>query len=73
MLTESLRSVVAQMEQLPEVEQEELAAAIRAELEMDKRWDEAMASQDNLALDRLIAEAREEVARGEARDLDELL
>jgi hypothetical protein len=73
MLTDSLRNVVAQMEHLPEAEQETLAAAILAELEMDKRWEVAMASPDNLVLDRLIAEAQEEVARGEARDLDELL
>lgn len=73
MLTDSLRSVVARMEALPVEEQEALAAAIRSELETDARWAAAMDAPEDLMLDQLIAQAKEEVAQGEACDLDELL
>jgi hypothetical protein len=68
MLTEQLRQVVAIMEQLPAEEQDSLAAAIRAELEEDRRWAVAADDPHELGLDRLLDEAREQGARGEARD-----
>lgn len=73
MLTERLRQVVDQFERLSAGDQNVLAAAIQAEFEMDTRWDAAMNAPHDLVLDRLIAEAKEEVGRGEARDLDEIL
>lgn len=73
MLTERMRRVVDQFERLSAGDQDALAAAIQAEFDMDARWDAAMDSPHDLVLDRLIAEAKEEVARGEARDLEELL
>lgn len=73
MLTERLRQVVALMEQLPAEEQDSLAVAIQAELEEDRRWKEAMHDPHDLVLDQLIAEAKQQVARGEALDLDESL
>lgn len=72
MLTERMRTVVEQVEQLDEEEQDALAAAIQAELDEDRRWEAAMDDPHDLVLDQLIAEAKEQVARGEARDLDEL-
>ncbi len=73
MLTERLRQVVAIMEQLPEDEQDALAASIQAELEQDRRWKTAMNDAHDLVLDTLIAEAKRQVAEGGVRDLDELL
>ncbi len=72
-MTESLRRVIAQIEQLPESEQNAYAAAIQAELEEDRRWEAAMDDPHDLVIDRLITEAKAQVARGEARDLDESL
>lgn len=73
MLTERMRAVVEQVERLDEQEQDALAAAIQAELDEDRRWEAAMDDPHDLMLDQLIVQAKEQVARGEARDLDELL
>lgn len=73
MLTERLRQVVGMMEQLSEEEQDALATTIRAELERDRRWKAAMNDPHDLLLDKLIAEAQQQVAEGGARDLDESL
>ena len=73
MLTERLQRVVDQMAQLSAQEQDDLAARIEADLEDDRRWAAATADPHDLLLDQLLAEAKQEVAQGEARDLDELL
>lgn len=62
MLTERLRQVVAIMEQLPEEEQDALVVTIQAELERDRRWKAAMNDPHDLVLDKLIAEAKRQVA-----------
>lgn len=61
MLTDHLRRVVEQLAELPSEEQDALAALIEADLTEDRRWQAA------------LDEAREQVARGEDRDLGELL
>jgi uncharacterized iron-regulated protein len=63
MLTERLRQVVAMMEQLPQEEQDALAVTIQAELERDRRWKAAMNDPHDLVLDKLIAEAKRQVAK----------
>jgi hypothetical protein len=73
MLSERLREVVSRIEQLPLDEQDRLAAMLTAELDEETRWSEGLASAHDLVLDHLLAEAKEQVARGDARDLDELL
>ena len=73
MLSERLRVVVQRMEQLPQQEQDELATSIQATLDEESRWNAALAQPEDLLLDRLLNEAREQMAPGEARDLDELL
>lgn len=73
MLTDHLRRVMEQLAELPSEEQDALAALIEADLTEDRRWQAALDEQHDLVLDRLLAEAQEQVARGEARDLDELL
>jgi hypothetical protein len=73
MLSERLREVVTRLEQLPANEQDRMAELIAAELEEGARWQRALGDSHELVLDKLIAEAKEQVARGEVRDLDELL
>jgi len=67
MLTDRLRQVMAMLEQLPEEEQDALAASIQAKLEQDRRWKAAMNDPRDLILDTLIAEAKRQVAEGGAR------
>ena len=73
MLTERLQRVVDQLSALPAEEQDALAALIEADLQEDRRWATALGEQHDLVLDRLLAEAQEQVERGEDRHLDELL
>lgn len=73
MFTERLRRVMDQIARLPEEEQNELAARIEADLPEDRHLATAMDDPHELVLDKLFAEAKQEVANGEARDLDELL
>jgi len=68
-MTQSLEAAFAKASQLPEEEQETLAALILAEIESEQRWDGAFAkSQDRLAelADQALAEHR----AGRTRRLD---
>lgn len=72
-MTDLLRRAVSEIERLPEVEQDQIAARLLEELE-EREWDAIVgspASQDLLA--EMAADARVEYERGETRDLDELL
>ena len=72
-MTQLLEQALAQVQQLPQTEQDAIAALILEELADERRWDEAFAkSQDQLA--RLAARAREEIRAGRVRDagIDEL-
>lgn len=72
-MTERLRRVVAELERLPEAEQDEIAGRLLEELEQ-REWDALVGSPASLhLLRRLAAEARAEHERGETRNLDELL
>jgi hypothetical protein len=73
MLSERLREVVTRLEQLPANEQDRMAELIAAELDEKTRWQRALSDSHELVLDKLLAEAKEQALRGEARDLDELL
>ncbi len=73
MLTERLQELVARLEQLTTEEQERMADVIAAELDEETRWQQALSDSRDLVLDTLLAEAKEQAVRGEARDLDELL
>lgn len=68
MMTETLRRVFLEVEQLPAEEQEALAAAIELVLE-EREWDALIAQPQSFAfLERLAAEARQEDAAGLARE-----
>lgn len=72
-MTQMLEQALAQVQQLPQTEQDAIAALILEELADERRWDKAFAkSQDQLA--RLAARAREEIRAGRVRDagIDEL-
>lgn len=69
-MTLLLKKAFERASELPEKEQDALAAIVLDEIESEKRWDEAFAgSSDKLAA--LAQEALEEDERGETRPLDE--
>jgi len=68
-MTELLERAVAQAKQLPENEQDTIAAIILEEMEDEARWQEKFArSQDVLA--KLAAEAMAEDQAGKTQELD---
>jgi len=68
-MTGMLEKAIAQVKQLPEEQQNAIAAIILEEIEDEARWDAAF-SRSHDVLDRLAAEAEEEDRRGQTRDLD---
>ena len=68
-MTDLLKKAFNAASQLPEDEQDAVAAWLLAELASDEKWDARLAgSRDALSL--LANEALEEHRRGETRDLD---
>jgi len=68
-MTDKLKKAVAKAEQLPDEQQDALAAIILAEIADEASWDAAFARSHDV-LQRLDAEAGEEDRRGETQDLD---
>jgi predicted amidophosphoribosyltransferase len=68
-MTKLLEQAIARVMQLPETEQDAIAAFILEELEDEARWDRAFSqSQDMLA--KLAAEALAEDRAGKTQELD---
>ncbi len=68
-MTKLLEQAIAKVMQLPETEQDAIAAFILEELEDEARWDSAFSqSQDMLA--KLAAEALAEDQAGKTQELD---
>ena len=68
MVTEMLRRVLLQVEELPAEEQDALAEAIERALE-EREWDVLTSQPQSTAfLEHLAAEARREDAAGQTRD-----
>ncbi|MEN9518671.1 MAG: hypothetical protein RLZZ381_1259 [Cyanobacteriota bacterium] len=68
-MTELLRQAIAKVQNLPENEQDNIAAIILEELEDEAKWEESFtASQDLLAS--LASEAMQEYEAGETQELD---
>ena len=68
-MTKALQDAFKEAEKLPEAEQDQLAAAIRAEIEADRAWEARLASSQN-ALGALADEALAEHRSGRTRSLD---
>lgn len=72
-MTQSLERALAEIQKLPDAEQDAIAAIILDELADEQRWNEAFArSQDQLA--RLAAQTRESIRAGRVKNvgIDEL-
>ena len=68
-MTELLEKAVAEMKQLPEAEQDAIAALILSELESEERWNQAF-SRSPKALSALAQEALAEFRAGKTVPLD---
>ena len=69
MMTELLRQVVSEIEQLPPQEQDAIAKAIREGIE-EREWDARVATPESQRfLERKAAEARAEHAAGKTREV----
>ena len=68
-MTKALQDVFKEAEKLPEAEQEQLAAAIRAELEAEAVWEGRLAASTK-ALEALADEALAEHRAGRTLPLD---
>ena len=68
-VTKLLEAAFERASELPPEEQDSLAHWLIAELESERRWDQAF-SQSSEQLERLASEALEEHRRGETMGLD---
>lgn len=68
-MTKALQDVFREAEKLPDAEQEQLAAAIRAELEAEAVWETRLTSSKE-ALEALADEALAELQAGRTLPLD---
>lgn len=68
-MTDMLQRALARVQQLPEEQQDALAALILEEIEDEARWDVAFARSPEI-LERLAAEAEEEDRQGKTKELD---
>jgi hypothetical protein len=70
-VSQLLEDVIVKVRQLPEPEQEALAAMILEAIESDRRWDELFARPESAdLLGRMADEAMADVKAGRARKLD---
>ena len=68
-MSKSLEEVFAKLHELPEAEQDSIAAWLLEELESERRWEDLLAESAD-ALGRLADEALIEHSRGRTKDLD---
>ncbi len=73
-MTDLLKQAMDALEKLPEAEQNAMAQQILDELQDEAKWNDTFNDpRSEVALERLIARAKEQVKRGDVADLDEIL
>jgi hypothetical protein len=66
-----LAKAISELQKLPEAEQEAIAREVLERIEADARWEKLMADpRSEAVLERLAAEARDEIQRGDIVDTD---
>ena len=71
-MTELLQRVIAELEKLPEDEQDAIATRLLAELEDERAWKVRVESTTNEQWDRLAQMVRQEIVAGDTTPLDEV-
>lgn len=64
-MTELLQQAIAQIEQLPVEQQDEIAARFLTELQDDQKWKTSFAATTDDEWDRMAAMVRQEIASGD--------
>ncbi|UIE40239.1 hypothetical protein [Leptodesmis sichuanensis] len=71
-MTQLLQQVIAEIEKLPEDEQDAIAARLLAELEDEKNWKSRFDSTTDDQWDRMAEMVRQEIAAGDITPLAEV-
>lgn len=71
-MTELLRRVIAELEKLPDAQQDAIAARLLAELKDEQAWKACFEATTDEQWDRLAAMVRQDIADGETVPLDEV-
>jgi hypothetical protein len=71
-MTQLLQQVIAEIEKLPEDEQDAIAARLLAELEDEKKWKSRFDSTTDDQWDRMAEMVRQEIAAGDITPLAEV-
>jgi hypothetical protein len=71
-MTKLLREAIAQIEKLPPDQQDAIAARFLAELQDEQKWEAQFAATTDDQWDRMAAMVREEIAKGETVQLEEV-
>jgi len=71
-MTELLQRVIAELEKLPQEEQDAIATRLLAELEDERAWKVRFESTTNEQWDRLAQMVRQEIVAGDTTPLDEV-
>ena len=70
-MTSLLRHALAEAEKLPVADQDAIAARLLAEVEDEREWSARFAATTDDQWDRIVAEARRDLAASGTRRLDE--
>lgn len=71
-MTELLQRVIAELEKLPEQEQDAIATRLLAELEAEKGWKVRFESTTDEQWDRLAEMVKQDIAAGDVTPLDDI-
>jgi hypothetical protein len=71
-MTELLQRVIAELEKLPDQEQDAIAARLLAELEDEKEWKTRFESTTAQQWDRLADMVRQDIMAGDITPLDDI-
>jgi hypothetical protein len=71
-MTELLQQAIAQIQKLPPDQQDAIAARFLAELQDEQRWETQFAATTDDQWDQMAAMVRQEIAKGETVQLDEV-
>ncbi|MGB3655514.1 MAG: hypothetical protein WBA41_30495 [Rivularia sp. (in: cyanobacteria)] len=71
-MTELLRQVVAEIEKLPDEQQDAIATRLLAELKDEQAWEKRFAATTNKQWDKLAQMVRQEITDGETSPLDDV-
>jgi hypothetical protein len=71
-MTTLLRKAVVEIEKLPIEDQDAIAARLLAEVEDERAWSSRFVATTDDQWDRMVAEVRRDVAKGDTRPLDEV-